>query len=238
MRHSVNNWSNFIQALLAPAVCTLCGAPGVPQSAADICRGCLRDLPRIRRGCRACGLPLAAGEVCGACLRRPPAWDTVVVPFAYAFPVAALLKRLKYEGALPVGRLLGVLLAGAVRRRRMRPDVVVPVPLHGRREARRGGNQALEIAAPAARRLGLPLDRRLVRRPLATRALWGMSPRERRSALAGAFECSYGSPDHVAIVDDILTTGATVGAVTAALRAAGARRVDVWAVARTLSPPG
>jgi ComF family protein len=233
MRERLRNiWREFIHDL-CPPVCQLCGGAAL---SADICAGCLRDLPRPGRVCSLCAAGLPRGRVCGECLRRPPAWDLAVAPFRYAFPVDRLLQRLKYQGRLEHGRLLGLLLARAVRRG-PRPDRIAPVPLHLERWRERGFNQAAELARPLARRLGVPLDERLVWRRRATPPLWRLGPADRRRLLAGAFEARRDLTGlRIAVVDDVLTSGATADAIARELRRAGAVRVEIWAVARASGP--
>jgi ComF family protein len=228
----VNIWRDFIQSL-CPPVCQLCGGPGLSP---DICAGCLRDLPRPARVCPRCAAALPRAGLCGGCLRRPPDWDAAVAPFRYAFPVDRLIHRLKYDGRIEHGRLLGLLLARVVRRR-PRPDRIVPVPLHVARWRERGFNQATEIARPLGRVLGVPLDARLCRRARPTPPLWPLGPARRRRLLEGAFEVdSLARGERVAVVDDVLTSGATANALARALREAGAGAVEIWAVARAAGP--
>jgi ComF family protein len=155
----------------------------------------------------------------------------VVAPLAWAFPVDALVTRFKYGGALHYGRSLGLLLAASVADRPV--HAVLPVPLHPSRQAERGFNQARELARPAAAAAGAPLWPHGCRRVRDTVPQAGLSGTSRRRNPSGAFVASARVEGlDVAVVDDVLTTGATAVAVTAALRAAGAARVEIWAVAR------
>ena len=229
----LNKWRHFAQSLCSP-VCQLCGGPGL---SADICGGCYRDLPRAEAACLRCAaaLPRAVrdGALCGESQRRPPPWDAAVAAFRYGFPVDRLLQRLKYDGRLEHGRMLGLLLARTVRRR-PRPDRIVPVPLHVERWRERGFNQALELARPVARALDVPLDAKSCRRRRSTPPLWRLGPTERRRLLEGVFELRRCCRNlRIAIVDDVLTSGATAAALALALRASGAAQVEVWTVARS-----
>jgi len=229
----VYDWLTIVQGRLLPATCLLCGAPG--EADLDLCPGCRAALPAIGPACRCCGAALEAqGPLCGACLRRPPPFEATLAPYRYASPVDHLIWQLKFRGRLAPARTLGRLLADAGRDREgPLPECLVPVPLHRRRLGERGYNQALELARPVARELGVPLAPRLARRTHATPPQAERSGRERRRNVRGAFTVPQPpAARHVAIVDDVVTSGATVAELARALRRAGVERVEVWAVAR------
>jgi ComF family protein len=219
---------------LFPATCLLCLDPGQPPDL-DLCRDCEQDLPRNQPACPRCAMPLArAGADCGHCGARPPAFDAAFAPMRYEFPLVELIHRLKYGGQVAIGRILGNVLAHRLLERgEPAVDALVPVPLHAAREARRGYNQAYEIARFAGAILGLPVLDRLALRMRATEEQAALPASVRRVNVSGAFEALAGcAPQSIAIVDDVLTTGATADALAAALKRAGARRVEAWAVAR------
>lgn len=224
----MNMW-RIIDRLLGRPVCQLCGAVGLGP---DICSGCFRDLPWNRQACPVCARPVATPGLCAPCVSRQPAFERAQAPLVYAFPVDRLLQRLKYGRYLPHARLLGELTGHRLRRLAERPAAIVPVPLHWRRFRSRGFNQASEIASIVARVTRVPL-RDICRRRKNTPPLWSLPPPERRRQVAGAFECRHAPPKHVAVLDDVLTTGATAEALAVTLLRHGARRVDVWAVARS-----
>jgi ComF family protein len=163
--------------------------------------------------------------------------DAVVAPFSYAPPLDDYLQELKYRGGRLLGRALALLLAPAVVELHRSVDAVVAVPLHRARLLERGYNQAQEIVRTLAPTLGMPaLERRITRR-VSTAAQAGKGARLRRADVAGAFRVARDlTGKSVAIVDDVVTTGATVNALAAELRAAGATRCVVLAVARTPEP--
>jgi len=219
---------------LFPATCLLCLEPGQPPFL-DLCRDCEADLPRTARGCAICAAPVAAGAIaCPACHLRRPAFDAAFVPYRYEFPLVELVHRLKYGRQVAIARILGTLLARRIAERGPAAvDAIVPVPLHSAREARRGYNQAAEIARFAAEILRLPVLDRLASRIRATEEQAALPASVRRINVSGAFAVRDGPlPAAIAIVDDVLTTGATVDALAQALKRAGCRRVEVWAVAR------
>lgn len=219
---------------LFPATCLLCLDPGQPPFL-DLCRACEDDLPRTSRGCAICAAPLSASAItCAACQARRPAFDAAFAPYRYEFPLIELIHRLKYGRQVALGRILGTLLARRLAERGPATvDALVPVPLHHSREARRGYNQAEEIARFVAESLALPVANRIARRVRATEEQVALPAAVRRVNVSGAFEVTAAAvPAAVAIVDDVLTTGSTADALARVLKRAGCRRVEVWAVAR------
>jgi ComF family protein len=224
---------------LFPTTCLLCLDPGQPPDL-DLCRDCEDDLPRNAPACLRCAMPLPRGTAgCSCCGTRPAAFDAAFAPFRYEFPMAELIHRLKYGGQVTIARILGIVLAHRLLERgRPVVDALVPVPLHAAREARRGYNQACEIARFAGSVLGLPVLDRLALRLRATEEQAALPASVRRVNVSGAFEALAGcAPASVAVVDDVLTTGATADALAHALKRAGARHVEAWAVARAAGDP-
>ncbi|MFT4249277.1 MAG: ComF family protein [Pseudomonas sp.] len=230
--HVVYGWGAHRLAALLPTHCLVCGEAGV--AGRDACLACLAALPWLREACPRCALPLGAAErgqvACGACQRRPPPLDAVIAAFAYGWPVDGLLRRFKFHQDLAAGRLLGQLLAERCRQA-PRPQALVPLSLHIARLRQRGYDQALELARPLARVLGLPCLPAL-RRIRATRPQSELDARQRVRNLRGAFAVGIALPAHVALVDDVMTTGASLHAAAHALRKAGVQRVDAWVCAR------
>jgi ComF family protein len=222
------------QFALLPPHCLLCGHDAQRQR--DLCDACAADLPRNHICCPRCALPLkVAAPLCGECLQREPPFAAAHVPFVYASPLDQLLMRLKFGRSLAAGRVLSELWLDVLRRQApLLPAVLVPVPLHAQRLRERGYNQALELTRPLARGLGIPLCGDLLERSRATPPQSDLDAIERRRNLRDAFRIvdNAALPAHVAIVDDVMTTGATLRECATTLRRAGVQRVDVWALAR------
>lgn len=236
MRRRLGFWlRNDAARLLWPGRCLACGEDG--GEAIDLCPRCLGSLPWLGRACRSCALPLPAaagqGDICGACIARPPPLDQVHAACLYANPLDRLLPRFKFHHDLAAGQLLAQLMAERCAGL-PRPDALVPIPLHRARLRQRGYDQALELARPLATGLDLPLRPGLLRRVRATAQQSRLDVTGRARNLRGAFAVPAGEtlPAHVVLVDDVMTTGATLHAAARALRRAGIARVDAWVCAR------
>lgn len=192
----------------------------------------------LHHGCPRCSIPYNHPDtrgVCGDCQQHPPAFQRAIALYHYSPPVDHFIRELKFHRQLGLARLLGERLASRLSSESARPDLIIPVPLHRNRLRERGYNQALEIARPLARVLGVPLDARCLIRKRATPPQAGLSLAARRRNLKDAFVVKHPQAVHgrcVALVDDVMTTGSTVQFASRALRAAGAEEVWVWVVAR------
>ena len=208
----------------------------------------LKNWARSGQDCVLCVAPSGSSLVCVPCEERlvrchakglddlvpQPAFDDVASRFEYRFPVDRMVLRFKFAGELPVGRWLGVQLAREVARA-SRPHLIVAPPLTKLRLRERGFNQALEIAKVVGAEIGVRVDLSGVLKCRDTPPQPTLGGRARRRNLRGAFECRLAlCGEHVAIVDDVLTTGATADAVARALKRAGAGRVSVWTAARAM----
>jgi ComF family protein len=211
--------------------CLGCGE----ASPRGLCAVCAAELVRVRNPCPRCGLE---GPV-ARCPRLDVSWevDSVVAPFRYEAPLDHYLHALKFRGARHLGRALALTLVPTLDGMRGRLDALVAVPLHRKRLLERGYNQAQELAVTLARELALPALERGIVRPAAAAPQTGQGASRRRAAVAGAFRVERDLAGlRIGIVDDVVTTGATVNALAAELRAAGAARCVVLAVARTAEP--
>jgi ComF family protein len=211
--------------------CPACGL----ASRGGFCGVCAAELTRVANACPQCGLARPVAH----CPRSHMPWevDAVVAPFSYAPPLDDYVQALKYRRARAMGRTLALLLDPQLEILRGEIDALVAVPLHRTRLHDRGYNQAQEIARVLARALKVPALTRGIERRIATPAQAGQGAKERRSSVARAFRIQRElAGRRLAIVDDVVTTGATVNALAAELKAAGAARCVVLAVARTPEP--
>jgi ComF family protein len=226
-----------VAQLALPQHCELCVAN---SGSGLLCAACVADLPRLSACCPVCALPSEDGARCGACLAHPPPWSRTTAALVYAFPVDRLLQQLKYGGRLALADWAGETLASAVRpsfTSRVpsdRPDRIVALPLATARQRERGFNQAREIAARVADAIALPLHSPLGRiagaKPQAALA-W----KDRANNVRGAFRVDKDvRGGRIALIDDVMTTGATLAEAARVLIGAGAADVECWVVARTL----
>lgn len=213
-------------------ICLLCDAQG--GTITNLCDDCARELPRLPNPCVVCGASeIPRTGLCPACTTRPPPVDRTVCALAYASPVDYLVGRLKFQRDLRVVPALAGLLVRSVASG-TDADWLAPVPIAASRLRRRGFNQALEIARVVSKGTGVRITRVARRRRGADTPQSSLGDTSaRRANVAHAFEARGPICGHVAIVDDVVTTGATVNALARCLKDAGAGRVEVWAVART-----
>ena len=218
-----------------PQRCELCAGPSGTEL---VCSCCSRDLPRIGAACPVCALPTPDAQVCGTCLAEPPAFDATVAAYAYAFPVDRLVQAFKYQGRLALAEWCAIaILAVRARRNATPPQRLIALPLSAARQRERGYNQAAEIARQLAAQTRAPLVTRGVRRIRATPPQATLPWPERARNVRDAFACDVDLTGlDVAVVDDVMTTGATLAEFARTLKSAGAARVENWVVARTLPP--
>lgn len=217
--------------------CALCEA--TDQSA--VCSACADSLGRSRRAfvCVKCALPGASHEVCGKCLSEPPHFDSTVAAFHYQYPLDKLVQSLKFGADLKLVRFFSNAIAEAVLssagENRLFPEIVVALPLANQRLKERGFNQAALLAAGVAKQLKLPVAHGAMLRIRETPPQSGLNREARIKNIRGAFACDTSLVGKsVAIIDDVMTTGATLSEAARTLRNAGAERVEAWVLARAL----
>ena len=234
----VYNW------LINKQSCLLCDeASDLPYA---LCVPCESELPWLGVQCESCALPVqGAIATCESCRVRSPAFTRVIAPWRYDFPVDSLVTRFKHHAKWPLGRLLGELFSRHLRHRfdegLLPPDLLLPVPLAKKRLRERGYNQAAMLAGWIGESMNLHMDDRQLLRIKETPPQQGLDARARQRNLRGAFGLSDPARlqgRHLALVDDVLTTGATAEGLARLLLKAGAQRVDVYCLARTPSPRG
>ena len=210
--------------------CALCGAR---SDRSLVCASCDASLPKLGPCCVRCALPLGTAGTCGACIQRVNAFDAIHADFEYRFPVDRMIQRFKFAGDLAIGAWLARHLADRLAGTALPAFLVVP-PMSGASLRARGFNQALEVARVLSSRLGPRLLRDAISKVRETGPQHALDARARRANLRGAYACRRRfDGESVAIVDDVVTTGATADVLAGELGRAGAASVIVWALART-----
>lgn len=236
-KHQVYIWLKTVQ------ICLICDE--ATESTHCVCNVCETELPWLLEHCDVCALPLPMeGLICGQCQKQPPAFKQVIAPWSYSFPIDSLISRFKHQARWPFGQMLARLLAQHLQHRLdntelTRPDCLLPVPMARKRLRERGYNQALMLTRWLSSDLNLPHDEHLLLRPHDTVAQQALDAKTRKRNLLGAFALAPGAQvqgRHFALVDDVLTTGATAHSLAQLLMKAGARQVDVYCLARTPKP--
>ncbi|WNZ56765.1 ComF family protein [Microbulbifer sp. MKSA007] len=215
------------------ARCLLCGGA---SGEVGICSACTQELPALGRSCRYCALPLAAAKdnICAACLQRPPALKKISAAWQYAYPINHLIQHFKYHRDLAAGHSLIQLAARQLGPPEDMPDILTPVPLHWRRYWQRGYNQAQLIASGLGQYWCLPVDLQLLRKTTSTKTQSQLSRNQRLKNLSDSFAVRGEiSGAHIGLVDDVVTTGATLEIITRQLLTAGAKQVSAFVLART-----
>ena len=231
--------------LFSMNTCLLCHMPS--DYVQDLCLDCETMLPWLGNSCKQCALPLPAesdSSYCGNCLVRSQTKHQGPVQqaqalFIYTTPVDYLIQALKFGHRLSIAQVLGRLMADRIYsdycQQQSYPDIIMPVPLHPLRLRERGFNQALELARPISKVLKVSLNHTHCKRIRATLPQTGLSAVEREKNLKGAFSIQYPLyKQHVCIVDDVMTTGQTIRALSDILKQQGAARIDTWCCARTV----
>ena len=219
---------------LLPQVCVLCH--GSSRNAL-LCEPCLRSMPRMFAQCQRCAVPVRYDAVCGACIRHPPHFDATFATSRYEFPLDRLMHAYKYGSLLPIAVLFADLLSTVIGDE-PKVDLIIPLPLASRRLRERGFNQSQEIARRLGARMGIAVDPSAAMRIRETEAQAVLPIGERIRNVRNAFRATSNVMGRrVAVVDDVMTTGATLDEFARTLKSHGALHVENWVVARALLDP-
>lgn len=215
-----------------PIPCLLCG---LPAERAPLCPACICDMTRLGAACERCALPLETAQICGQCLRNPPPQQYSFSLFRYQDGIRRCITGFKFHQQLAFANLFATLMSEQLQHRETLPDCLIPIPLHPMRLRRRGFNQSLEVARKLGKLLHIDCRPELLRRIKATRAQSELKFRQRKANLRGAFQCTSTSlPEHIALLDDVMTSGHTSAEAAKTLLNHGAKCVEVWTIARAI----
>jgi ComF family protein len=226
------NIRHKLRRILNPALCQICGI--AISADACYCQFCWSEFDSVKNACELCGLPNhASGDICPLCLLNPPPWQRMIAPLVYSGNARKEIHRLKYSYQLEVAQALLQPLQAKFNSCGI--QVLIPVPLHHSRLLERGFNQSAEIARILSSYLGTPVEPHALRRIRATQPQAGLSPAKRRNNIKRAFVyTTRQSYNRVAIIDDVITSGSTVGEICRLLNRKGVNHIEVWSLARTL----
>ena len=222
---------HFISGIL-PSRCISCGS----QSATGYCRRCYLLLPRIVHRCYQCGKVLTRTSRCGQCLNAPPPFKSSFIPFVYSPPVSAAIQKLKFHQNFAAGRALAEAFVESFESKAAHyPEVLVPIPLHSKRLRQRGFNQSLFLAKTIGLGLGISVDPHLLKRTRHTEPQSNLMEKQRKENVKDAFALAFRPPGygHIALVDDVVTSGNTVRAAAKILKRSGIHEISIWAIAKT-----
>ena len=239
---------NWLLNTLMPHHCHLCGV----MTNSALCQGCYNNLSLNTAGCKTCDIPLKALEplssirvnssptICGACLETPPSYNKAVSAYIYAPPISVIINQLKHKRAINWVNTLAPELESRVTRLHMNaplPQAIIPVPLHWKRELRRGFNQSVILAKRLSKHFDIEMLE-AIKKIKNTHQQQGLGRSERLRNLKNSFQLvkPIDHLQHVALIDDVMTTGATVEIIAKFLMQHGIESVDVWTLARTPKP--
>lgn len=229
-----------LQNIILPIRCLLCQNPSNQKIA--LCETCETQLPKLKNTCQCCASILpddVPKRICGLCIKNPPYFYSTIALFAYEGKIIKLITGLKFHQELNVAILVADLFSQHLINEKIPlPDIIIPVPLHNKRLRNRGYNQALEIAKPIAKKFNIPLLKNACLRKRHTKPQIELPAHSRKQNIKNAFEIKTPMNDlKIAIVDDVMTTGNTVNELSKDLMKSGAKKVEIWCIARTLSLP-
>ncbi|MFT4058897.1 MAG: ComF family protein [Legionella sp.] len=223
------------QSLRLPSICTLCNQFHKGKHA--VCTSCIALLPILGPACKHCAHPLpdTAHLICGHCIKKTPYFDYTMIQYRFEEPLRSLLHTFKYQNGLYLSSFLSHLILQAITNQTELPQCLLPVPMYPQRLQARGFNQAAVLTKILARKLQIPYDLNSCQKKRNTAAQASLNREQRQKNLRHAFVTQKLPYQHIALIDDLLTTGATTNELAYTLKQAGVARVDVWCCARTLT---
>lgn len=230
-----------LQQLIFPYTCIICSQHSTLQK--DICLDCLNLLPKFPSGCEICArhIPhsphLLSGITCGKCISNPPHFDRTLALFSYVHPIDKFIINLKFNHQLIYAKLFGELFVKHLKsyyKNTSFPELVIPIPLHQKRLKQRGFNQVFELAKSIKKHLNIKIDTNSCIKIKNTPPQSLITFDERKVNIKNSFKIKYSiQAKHVAILDDVMTTGHTVNELSKTLKKSGMQKIDVWCIART-----
>ena len=225
-----------IKQLYSNHILTPCLLCGTDTEQACLCTKCFNDLPILGHHCQRCAMPIAHGQYCGQCLIKPPIRHHTKSLFRYTSPLDELIGDMKYHDQLHLINYFGIQLSAYLQQQNTpKPTLLIPIPLHPKKLRLRGYNQSTELAKTLSKQLNIPLDSNNLIRTKNTLPQTQLPYNKRKQNMNSAFQYRHkGLPKHIALIDDVLTTGHTADMAAKVCLKHGAKTVEVWTIARTI----
>jgi ComF family protein len=186
--------------------------------------------------CTQCGFPLSDNTylICGYCIKNPPSFDSATIAYRFEEPLRSLLHRFKYREGLYLGSFLSQLIINAWQKQPTQPQCLIPVPMHPKKLKIRGFNQAAVLTRLFAKQLKIPYDLISCQKKINTQPQALLDGKKRTQNIKGAFSIKKIPYTHIALIDDLLTTGSTANELAQTLKKSGIETVELWCCARTV----
>ena len=198
------------------------------------CNACEKDFLRQTARCPQCAKENINSTLCGRCLNNPPPFSKTIVLFGYKYPAKKLIHAFKFKKHAELSSLFANKLVERIELQDKLPDCLIPVPLHSRRQAERGYNQSLELAKHLGKSLKIEVNTSICKRIINTDPQSKLPIKSRKKNVKNAFSLDKDNvPNHIAIIDDVVTTGSTINEIAQLFNKAGCEQIDIWAIART-----
>ncbi|PJD96039.1 MAG: amidophosphoribosyltransferase [Legionella sp.] len=233
MRHKL---SSIAQKMHLPTLCVLCRQFHKDNMA--VCKDCIAFFPTLTHGCSLCAYPLPQSHhpICGHCIKNPPWFNQTITMYPFIEPLRGLLHRFKYKNGLYLSSFFGqLILNGWQKRQTPLPQCFIPVPMHPKKIRTRGFNQTVLLARFLSRQLHIPYYLDLCQKTIHTQPQMELDKRKRASNMQQAFRVNPQHHTHIALIDDLLTTGNTANQLAKQFKQAGAQTVEVWCSARAIN---
>jgi ComF family protein len=231
VRQKIPQEFSRLYSKLMPTPCTLCGTV---FSDDVICQGCRHSLPSLAICCPQCATPMEYATSCGQCLLHPPAFDESTALYLYESPIDRLISQMKYHDKLYLCNFFAEQFYNKVKHK-SRPEMIIPIPLHPRRLRSRGYNQSWEIAKTLSKKLNIPASHDTLIRVKETKPQATLPLHQRKKNMQRAFSINQKPvAKHIALIDDVVTTGHTANMAAKELRKAGAVHIELWTIARAI----
>lgn len=226
--------SSIAQRIRLPSICILCNQFHSKRLA--VCEACIALLPILGPACKYCALPLPNSlyPLCGQCIKKPPYFDKSIVHYSYEEPLRNLLHRFKYQNGLYLSTFLAQLIINAWKGQPSYPQCLIPIPMHPKKLKKRGFNQTIILARLLSKELNIPIDFSSCQKKINTLSQAELPSNQRIQNIKNAFSITRIPYTHIALIDDLLTTGSTVNELSKELKKSGVKTIEIWCCARTV----